>query len=82
MITMNLSSRDIALLDAYEVIFTFITFETDGNKWVIHALESDMEFGTYKEFISFIESEVKEALLNYLLNCELGELTRVLPEYV
>lgn len=73
----NLNERDERLLDIHSGLYPFVTYGTTGATWWIKSPDYDEEFKTYRAFIRFIEEELKEALLTYAINGELGEIVEV-----
>lgn len=74
---MKLTERDERLLDIHGAMYPFVTYGTTGREWYISSPDYDERFKTYRAFISFIEEEVKCALLEYAINRELKELEEV-----
>lgn len=77
MMAMKLSERDERLLDIHSELYPFVQYGTTGATWYIQSPDYDETFKTYKAFIRFIEEELKEALLEYAINRELGEIAEV-----
>lgn len=73
----KLSDYDNRLIDIHSGLYPFVHYGTTGKTWYIKSSDYDEEFKTYRAFISFIEEEVKCALLNYAINKELGEIAEL-----
>ena len=73
----KLSDYDNRLIEIHSSLYPFVHYGTTGKIWYIKSGDYDEEFKTYKSFISFVEEEVKYALLNYAINKELGEITDI-----
>lgn len=73
----KLSDYDNRLLDIHSGMYPFVHYGTTGKTWYIKSSDYDEEFKSYMEFISFVEEEVKYALLNYAINKELGEIAEL-----
>lgn len=74
MIDVILNPHDKRLVDMYLTLYNTAKLYCLGDYWVIETTERNIELKTYKSFIRFIEDEVKESLLTYAFNNELGEL--------
>ena len=71
----KLNDYEKRLLDIHSGMYPFVHYGImGGGIWYIESPDYDEKFRTYEAFINFIETEVKEALLNYALNGELGEV--------
>lgn len=78
MVEMILDKRDSRLLDIHGALYPFVKYGTTGSEWYITSPDYDEHFKTYKAFIRFVEDEVKESLLTYVINDELKELMEAL----
>lgn len=74
MVNILLNPHDKRLVDMYLTLYNTSRLYCLGDYWVIETTESNKEFKTYKSFIKYIEDEIKESLLTYAFNNELGEL--------
>ena len=72
-----LGAREIRLLDIHSELYPFVMYDFTGDAWKITSPDYDEEFDTCEEFIEFIKTELKEALLEYAINGELGEIAEV-----
>jgi hypothetical protein len=77
---MKMSERDERLIEIHSEMYPFVDYSSAGDLWFIESPDYDETFDTYEEFLEFIETEVKEALLTYALNGELMELAEALGE--
>lgn len=74
MIEIKLCDRDEKIINMHSELFPFTEYSFSGGNWVVNSTEDFEDFATYKEFIEYIEDDVKESLLVYALNGELAEL--------
>ncbi len=77
MVDVTLSETDTRLLELHGAIYPMTEYGTSGTQWFISSPDGNEIFPTYKSFIKWIEEEVKEALLRYAFNKELGELADI-----
>ena len=77
---MKLNEHDKKLIDIHSTLIPFAEYGTTGSTWYIITTEDEMEFKTYRAFISYIETEAKESLLVYAMNGELMMLAEALGE--
>ena len=77
---MKTSKRDEKLINIYFEMYPFVDISSAGDLWFIESPDYNEEFGSYKDFIEFIEDEVKESLLVYALNGELSEVVEMIKE--
>ena len=80
MMKMKLDDYDKKLIDIHSTLLPFVESGPTGTSWYISTTEDYTEFKTYKAFISYIETEVKESLLVYAMNGELMMLAEALGE--
>ena len=73
----KLSDYDNRLIEIHSSLYPFVHYGTTGRAWYIKSGDYDEEFKTYKSFISFVEEEVKYALLTYAINKELGDIANI-----
>lgn len=78
MIDVILNDYDNRLVDMYLKFYNTAKIACYGNEWIVNTEDGTVEFKGYKGFINFIEGEVKDSLLCYTLNNELGELGELL----
>lgn len=79
---MDIREEDMRLLDIHSGIYPFVHYSYEDGTWCIESCDYDEQFDSYEDFISFIEEELKESLLNYALNGELGMLAESLGEEI
>lgn len=77
---MDIRDQDRRLLDIHSEMYPFVHYGRSEYGWYIESCDYDESFWTYEEFIKFIETEVKEALLVYAMNGELMMLAEALGE--
>ena len=81
MLKVKLNEYDDKLVEIHSALYPCVNYGTTGATWFIKSCDYyDEEFKTYKEFISFIRTDVTEALLTYAMNGELTMLAEALGE--
>lgn len=72
------NEMDARLLYIHSEMYPFVHYIDTGSSWCIESPDYEEKFDTYEELIEFVSTEVKEALLNYALNGELGEIANMI----
>ena len=75
---MDLNDAAIKLISIHSEMYPFVHYGIEDGTWYIRSCDYDEEFDNAGEFIEFIETEVKEALLNYALNGELDMIAEAI----
>lgn len=75
---MDIRDQDRRLLDIHSEMYPFVHYGHTEHGWYIESCDYDESFWTYEDFIEYISTEVKEALLVYALNGELEDIAEAI----